>query len=165
MQYRAHDKVPVTVARVDYETISEEKATNGKVEPVVEYAARVPNPGVIQRIFVQLGQHVDAGAMLVQMNDADAQARIASARAALNSAELAQRDVDAGGSFDELNRFQTELAAAKLDESRARTTLDTDKELFARGFSLGRRSRRRAAESRICRCRSEERDPALNPAL
>jgi len=127
------EKVEVRVARASFETLSRTVSTNGKVEPVVDFPAHVPFPSVIQQLYVQVGQHVQAGALLVQLNDADAKARIASADAAVISAKVALRDIDQGGSFDDRNRFQGELSSAKLEQSQARTNLETLQELLAKG--------------------------------
>ena len=128
-----HETVEVRIARAGYETMSSNVSTNGKVEPVVDYPAHVPFQGIIQKLYVHIGDHVKAGDLLFQMNDADARARIATADSALISAKVAQRDVDQNGTFDDRNRFQGELAAAKMEQSQARTNLETDNELLAKG--------------------------------
>ena len=110
-------------------------STNGKVEPVNDFPAHVPFPGVIQKLYVQIGQHVEPGALLFQLNDSDAKARIASADAALISAKVALRDVEQNGSFDDRNRFQSELAAARLEQSQAQTNLETPGNSLRRGRS------------------------------
>ena len=127
------EAVEVRVAHPSFATLSSVVATNGKVEPVNEYPANAPFAGVLQKIYVHVGDRVERGTLLVQMNDADAKARIATAESALTGAQIALRDVTAGGSFDDLNRFQSELTAAKLDETKAKATLETDKELLAKG--------------------------------
>ena len=127
------DAVEVRVAHATFATLSSVVSTNGKVEPVNEYPANAPFAGVLQKIYVHVGEQVQRGTLLVQMNDADAKARVASAESALSGAQIALRDVTAGGSFDDLNRFQSEVTAAKLDEAKARATLETDKELQAKG--------------------------------
>jgi HlyD family secretion protein len=126
-------KVEVRVARANFETLSRTVSTTGKVEPVVDYPAHVPFPGVVQQLYVHVGQHVEPGALLVQLNDSDAKARIASADAALVSAKVALRDIEQGGSFDDRNRFQSELSSAQLEQTQARTNLQTLQELFAKG--------------------------------
>ena len=127
------NKVEVRVARASYETLSSTVSTNGKVEPVNEYPANAPFAGVLQQIFVHVGDIVERGTLLVRMNDADAKARIATAQSGLTGAQLMLRDLQAGGSFDERNRFQSELAAATADENKAKTNLQTDQALFAKG--------------------------------
>ena len=128
-----HEKVEVRVARASFETLSSTVSTNGKVEPVNEYPANAPFAGVLQKIYVHLGDHVQRGAMLLLLNDADAKARIATAEAALAGAKLSLRDITEGGNFDDRNRFQSELSSARMDQSKARTTLETDKALLAKG--------------------------------
>jgi HlyD family secretion protein len=127
------ETVEVRVAHASFQTLSSTVSTNGKVEPVSEYPANAPFSGVLQKIYVHVGDPVERGTLLLQMNDADAKARIATAEAAVTGSRLGLRDVTAGGSFDDLNRFQSELAGARADESKARTTLQTDQQLLAKG--------------------------------
>ncbi len=127
------ETIQVRVVRATYQTLSSTVSTTGKVEPVSEYQAHAPFPGTIQQIYVQVGQRVQPGTLLVQMNDADAKARIASGEAALTGARLALRDVSRGGTFDELNRNTTDLAAAKIEQANATTRLSTLQTLFAKG--------------------------------
>ncbi len=127
------DVVQVKAVRAGYQTLSSTVSTTGKVEPVSEYQAHAPFPGTIQQIFVQVGQRVQPGTLLVQMNDADAKARIASAEAALAGASLNARDVSQGGSFDERNRNSTDLAAAKIEQQNATLRLSTLQTLFSKG--------------------------------
>jgi HlyD family secretion protein len=108
-------------------------STTGKVEPVTDFPAHVPFPGVIQKFYVHIGDHVQPGTLLFQMNDADAKARIASADSALISAQVALRDISHNGSLDDRNHFQSELSAAKLEQTQAHTNLETTRELFAKG--------------------------------
>ena len=132
-----HEKIEVRVARASFETLSSTVSTNGKVEPVNEYPANAPFPGVIEKIYVHVGDRVQKGTLLVQLNDADAKARLATAEAALDGATLGLRDIVAGGNFDERNRFQSELTSARAEQARARANLETDKDLLAKGAVSG----------------------------
>ncbi len=127
------ETVQVRVVRATYQTLSSTVSTTGKVEPVSEYQAHAPFPGTIQQIYVQVGQRVQPGTLLVQMNDADAKARIASAEAALSAANLGMRDISQGGTFDERNRNTTDLASAKIEQGNAATRLSTLQALLAKG--------------------------------
>ena len=85
------------VVPVTYQTLSSIVSTNGKVEPVDFFQGpHAPFAGPIKQIFVEVGQHVKAGQLLVRMDDADARGRLASAEAgeansALICARLASR--------------------------------------------------------------------------
>ena len=127
------ETVVVRVAAASYQTISSTVATNGKVEPVDEFQAHAPQPGVIQQILVQVGQHVQPGTLLLKMDDADARKQLASALTSVASAQATLSDLQKGGTTEERGRFNTDIAAAKADQQQAQSTLDADKILQQKG--------------------------------
>src|ERR1700678_1473303 len=127
------DVVEVRVVPVTYQTLSSTVSTNGTVEPVDEYQAHAPFPGAIKQIAVDVDQHVTKGQLLIRMDDADAQARLAAARAALESDLLVVRDLQNGGTGDQVHRFQSDLASATLDQQQASTQLTTRMKLQQQG--------------------------------
>ncbi len=129
----SHDAVEVRVAPVSYQTLSITKSTNGKVEPVEEFQAHAPFAGVIQRILVNVGDHVSKGTLLVQMDDADARARVAAAQAALVAAKLGHQNLQQGGNLEDRNRFASDIASAKLEHDQATSNLAAIQALFAKG--------------------------------
>lgn len=139
--------VQVKVVPVTYQTLASTVATNGKVEPVEEFQVHAPFAGVIKRIYVEVGQHVSQGALLVKMDDADAQSHLATARAALENSLLLQRDIESGGSPEEITRFKSELATANLDQQQATTELATRQALFQKGSAS--RAEVAAAQQRL----------------
>ena len=135
LMLRAYSRkpVPVQTAPVTYQTLRKQVSTNGKVEPVEEYQAHAPFPGVIQRIFVTVGDHVSKNQLLAQMDDSEARARLASSTASLSAAELARRDMQQGGSLEERNRFTSNINAAKLELQQAQSNLAAVQALSAKG--------------------------------
>src|SRR5579875_61989 len=83
------EDVEVRVAPVSRQNLIASVATNGKVEPINEFQAHAPAPGVVSKLYVQVGQEVKPGQLLVSMNGADAEARLAAANAQLAAAEAA----------------------------------------------------------------------------
>ncbi len=129
----SRDPIEVRVAPATFQTLLKEISTNGKVEPIEEFQAHAPFPGVIQKIFVNVGDHVTSGQLLVKMDDTDAKARIASSTAALTSAQLGDQNLRQGGSVDERTRFSTEISFDKLEQQSAVTNLTAVQALFAKG--------------------------------
>ena len=127
------EEVQVRVVPVTYQTISSTVATNGKVEPITEFQVHAPFAGAIKQIFVHIGQYVTKGALLVRMDDADARGRLENAQAGLLGSELGARDVQQGGTVDDLSRFKTEIATAQMDQQTAARDLETRKKLLAEG--------------------------------
>ncbi len=99
----------------------------------MKFQVHAPSPGVVKQIFVLVGQKVSQGTLLVKMDDADAQSRLATARAALESSLLIERDIEGGGSPEDISRFKSELATATLDQRQATTDLATKQALFQKG--------------------------------
>ena len=97
------ETVEVRVSPVTHENLVSSVPTNGKVEPVEEFQAHAPAPSVVQRVFVDIGQKVRAGELLLKLDDADVVARIASATATLRAAEASASDLHQGGTLEERN--------------------------------------------------------------
>jgi HlyD family secretion protein len=73
-----HAVVGVTAARVEPQTLTQTKSTNGRVEPLENFEGHAPIPGVVNKIYVQLGQQVETGQELVRMDDTEARKDLAS---------------------------------------------------------------------------------------
>lgn len=117
------ETVEVRVAEVTHQDLNSSVSTNGKVEPIDEFQAHAFTPGVVKKIFVDVGQKVRSGDPLIQMDDADATAKLASATTALRTAQVALQDVQQGGSQDERLSFAADLARAKQQQSQAKSDL------------------------------------------
>ena len=109
----------VRVSPVTHENLVSSVSTNGKVEPIREFQAHAPAPGVIQRVYVEVGQKVKAGDPLLKLDDADVIARIASATATLRAAQASASDLQQGGTQDERNSISGDLARANLQRQQA----------------------------------------------
>ncbi len=123
----------VKVIHVSYQTLANTVATNGKVEPVEEYQAHAPAAGVIQKIYVSVGEHVNAGTPLVKMDDSEAKKQLAAAASSLSAARLALNDLVRGGTAEERSRFTSDTAAARLEQQQAAANLATVQQLNAKG--------------------------------
>lgn len=123
----------VRVGRVSHQTLESTVSTNGKVEPVGGFQAHAPAPGVVEKIYVKIGDHVSAGQMLVQMDDTDAKARLATARANLTSAQAGLAEIQHGGSSQERTQFSSNISAATLAQQQAQANLATEQKLRQQG--------------------------------
>lgn len=113
------DLIGVRVAVVDHQNIVSSVSTNGKVEPIEEFPASAAAPGVVAKVYVDVGQKVKAGDLLIKMDDADALAKIATANAAVHSAEATLHDIGQGGSQDERIGFSGDLSRAQQQQQQA----------------------------------------------
>src|SRR5882762_2559007 len=123
VKYLGRDIVQVRVAGVNHQNLISSVSTNGKVEPVEEYQAHSTAPGVVERIFVEVGEKVKAGQLLVKLNDSDASARLASATSSLRSAEVGAQDIQQNGSTDERIGMAGDLSRAQTQQRQATSDL------------------------------------------
>ena len=119
VKYLSRDVVQVRVAGVNHQNLISSVSTNGKVEPVEEYQAHATAPGVVEKIYVEVGQKVKVGELLVKLNDSDAAARLASATSSLRSAELGAQDIQQNGSTDERIGIAGDLSRAQSQQKQA----------------------------------------------
>jgi HlyD family secretion protein len=125
--------VQVRAARVSRQDLTSTISTNGKVEPILDFQAHAPNPGVVAKLYVHLGEQVQKGEQLLRMDSSDAANRVAGAEAGLNSAEAALTNMQHGGTQDERLSQQADLTAAQNQVQQAQATLATDQKLLAQG--------------------------------
>jgi HlyD family secretion protein len=128
-----HDAVEVKVASVDRQNLISSVSTNGKVEPIGEFQAYAPAPGVVAKVYVDVLQKVRTGDLLIKMDDADAKAKLASANAVLRTAEATLHDMEQGGSQEEHITLSGDLRRAQLEQQQATTNLAALKQLQQKG--------------------------------
>lgn len=129
----SHDVVEIRVAEVTRQNLISSVSTNGKVEPIDEFPAHSAAPGVVEKLYVDLGQKVRAGDLLVRMSDSGASARIAAATASLRSAEVAAHDIQQGGSQDERISMAGDLNRAQLQQKQAASDVESLRQLQQKG--------------------------------
>jgi HlyD family secretion protein len=130
---RQTPEVQVRVAHVSRQDLTSTIPTNAKVEPIVDFQAHAPNPGVVAQIYVHLDEQVQKGQQLLRMDSADAANRVAGAKASLDSAEAALTNMQHGGTQDERLSQQADLTSARNQVQQAQATLATDQKLQAQG--------------------------------
>jgi HlyD family secretion protein len=127
------ERVLVRAAPVSYQDLTKSSSTNGKVEPMDDFQAHAQVAGQVQQIYVDVGDKVHAGQLLLKMDDADALARLASANSALRAAELVAGDIDRGGTQDERNTYDSDQRRARLQRQQDSTALATLQQLQQKG--------------------------------
>jgi HlyD family secretion protein len=127
------EQVEVRVAAVNHQNLLSTVSTNGKVEPIEEFQAHAPTAGVVAKVYVDVGQKVKPGELLIKMDDSDAVARLAAANAALRSAEATMHDMEQGGSQDERIGLAADLTRAKMQQEQATKDLAALQQLQQKG--------------------------------
>lgn len=130
---KKQEPTDIRVAHADYENLVKTISTTGTVFPVNEFQARANFPGIVDKLFVALGDKVHPGEMLVQMKDPYAVSRVATANANLKSAEVGDQNIQNGGSAEERISLQGDLAHAQQAVQKARQSLAALRKLEANG--------------------------------
>jgi len=112
-------RVPIRIAVVVRSELRSTIATNGRVEPQVNFEAHAPFPGVVKQLFVHEGEKVVEGRLLLSMDDTDAKARVATALAALRAAQAAYDDTLKGGTHQERLSLDADLTKAQMERGQA----------------------------------------------
>jgi HlyD family secretion protein len=143
----SHDQVEVRAAAVNHQNLLSSVSTNGKVEPIEEFPVYAHAPGVVARIYVEVGQKVKVGDPLIKMDDSDAVARLAAAKSTLQNAESGLQDLTQGGTQEERNGMAGDMARAQLQQQQAASNLAALKQLQQKGAASP--SEVAAAEERL----------------
>lgn len=129
----SRSRIVVRTARVDRQALINTVATNGRVEPIVDFQAHAPIASVIDALPIHLGQHVSRGQELVRLDASDAQSRLATAQAQLTGAQGALQNMQSGGTQDELLSARADLENAQAQQKDTAAALASLKALQARG--------------------------------
>ena len=128
-------RIPIRVATVVRSELRKTTPTNGQVEPQpqVNYEAHAPFPGLIKALYIHEGQKVSQGTLLLSMDDTDARARLATALAALRTAQENYNAMLQGGTQAERLSLSGELTKAQIDRDQAQHDLEALKKLQLTG--------------------------------
>ena len=125
--------VTVRAESVTRQDIASLISTNGKVEPIHNFEAHAPAPATVKSVFVNEGDTVRAGQLLLQLDDADARAQAAKALYQLRAAEAELQDVESGGTHEEVLTNHADLAKAQTERDEAQRNLEALKKLQQTG--------------------------------
>jgi HlyD family secretion protein len=128
-----HAGVLVGVARVERQNLTSTKSTNGRVIPLEDFQAHAPMPGLVNQIFVHLGEKVRSGQELLRMDDSEARKDLAAADAALASSKASLRSMELGGTQDERLAQTSDLNSAKVQVQQDTASMEALKKLQAEG--------------------------------
>ena len=117
--------VPVRTAAVERQDLVSTLPTNGTVEPQQNFEAHSPMGGTIKAIYVHEGDKVPEGKLLLAMDDSTARAQVASALAALRTAQGQVDAIQQGGTQDEQLQLTANIARARASRDQASASLAT----------------------------------------
>ncbi len=108
-------------------------STNGRVEPEENYELHSPISTSVKAVFVQPGDVVAAGKLLMVLDDTLARARMASAESGLKSAQASLEAATHNGSQQERQMAAADQTRARLECEEARRGLEALTKLKATG--------------------------------
>ena len=130
---RRRGGTPVRAEKVARQEIASVISTNGKIEPINSFEAHAPAPATVNKVLVAEGDHVKAGQLLVQLDDAEARAQAARAMAQLRSAEAAIHAIKEGGTQEEVMTSRSDLIKAQAERDDAQRNLQALQKLRQNG--------------------------------
>jgi HlyD family secretion protein len=125
--------LPVRTEEVTRQDIASVISTNGKVEPIRNFAAYAPAPATVKRILVHEGDHVKQGQLLLELDDVDARAQAAKALAQLRAAEADLQAAQTGGTHEQVLTTQADLQKAEAERNDAQRNFDAVERLQQNG--------------------------------
>ncbi len=125
--------IPVRAANVSRDTIRSVISTNGKVEPLQDFEAHAPVGTTVKKIFVKEGDHVKAGQLLLQLDDAEAESQAARALAQVRAAQANLSAVQRGGNREEVLTTESQLAKAQTERDSAQRNAEAMERLQQQG--------------------------------
>jgi HlyD family secretion protein len=147
------EKLPLRVAEAQVQDLIKPSSTSGRVEPQHIFEAHAPDATIVKNVYVQVGEQVRPGQLLVTLDDSSARARLATATAALRAAEAGYQGVQSGGTHQEQLALASNLAKAQIDHDQAAKDLGVIEQLADKGA---------AAPSEVAqRCKTRRPSPSL----
>ena len=127
------DRLEVRAAQASHQALSSTISTNGRVEPVNPYQVTCPIATTVKALYVQPGDQVTAGKLLMVLDDVQARAHLATAQAALKNAEAAVEAATNNGTREQRQATAAEITRARMDREQAQRDLDALTKLNATG--------------------------------
>jgi len=122
-RYLTRDEIPVHATTASRVQLSSTIPTNGLVEPIRNYEFHSPLATSVKAVRVQQGDHVKAGQLLMQLDDVNARARVATAESALRSAQATLDATQRGGTLEERQSLGSNISRSQLDVAQAQREL------------------------------------------
>ncbi len=132
-RYFFRERLSVRAAQVRREVIVNTVSTNGHVEPVHPYQFYSPISTTVKSVFVQPGDNVPAGKLLVQLDDMESRARVAAAESGVTSARSMLDAATHNGTQAERQAAAAEVEQDQLAQDQAQHDLQALTQLQATG--------------------------------
>jgi len=148
------DRLPVRVAAAVHMPLVSTISTNGRVEPEANYEIHSPISTTVKSVYVQPGDVVVVGKLLLVLDDLQARASEATAESGLKAAQAALETAMHNGSQQERQMTAADETRARLERDEARRSVEALTRLNSSGAAsnnevAGARQRLAAAEANL----------------
>ena len=127
------EHIPVHAAEVVQAPLNSTIATNGRVQPEQNIEIHSPVSAVVKAVYVQAGDTVKAGKVLMKLDDIDARAKLASAESGVKAAQAALDAATHNGTQEQRQASAADVARSKLERDQAQHDLDALTKLNSTG--------------------------------
>jgi HlyD family secretion protein len=127
------DRLLVRAAAASHVPLESTISTNGRIEPVLNYQMYSPIATTVKAIYVQPGDKVEAGKLLMELDSTEARARLATAESGVKAAQAEWDAATHNGSLQERQAAAADETRARLERDEARRGLDALTKLNASG--------------------------------
>lgn len=127
------DRLPVRVATVTHENLASTESTNGRVEPEHDYEIHSPISTTVKTVYVQPGDKVKAGKLLMVLDDTNALAQLAAAQSGVKTAQAGLDAVLHNGTREQQLASKADLSRSRVERDQATQNLEALKKLQATG--------------------------------
>ena len=123
-RYLLRDRLPVREAQATRAELINTVPTNGRVEPEVNYQIICPVATTVKAVYVEQGDRVPAGKVLMALDDLEVRARMATAESGVKAAEAALEAATHNGTQAERGAAAADITRSQLDSDEAQHDLD-----------------------------------------
>ena len=151
------ERLDVRVVEVERGSLTSTESTNGRVEPEANYPVTSPLSTTVTAVYVQPGDHVPAGKVLMQLDDMTARAQLAAAETAVKNAQAMLEAATHNGTLEQRQASAAEVAQDRINRDQAQHDLEALAKLNLTGAAS-------ASEVAAARQRLEGAEAALTAA-
>lgn len=124
------DYLTGTVQRGD---ITNSISASGTIEPVSTVSMSFKNAEIVKKIYVKVGEHVDKGQLLAELDTGNLENSVRQAQANLKSAQASLTALLKGATQQERDSAEADVSMAQAAYDLAKSTLDRNKALYDSG--------------------------------
>lgn len=125
---------PEKLAKVETGSIARSVVATGKVEPLSKVDIKSKASGLIKYLYVNTGDRVREGQLLVELDKETLEAQLKEAKAVLKSAESNLQEIESQGKTLQANLRKAQLEAESKDHEFMKAEHKRQQELFNQGL-------------------------------